>query len=457
MKKIAVFLALAGLLAPSLFATGKQEVTAAAAKGGPEVKWLPARERILAETYRLPEGAREAIAAEGTEKLVIYNWGELSFDPATLENGQMFTELTGVPIEWVGTPDEQMMPKLQPLFMARSDAVDIVPLDGTNYRAFVDRGWLLQVDFLWDEAVLNEFQSGLRNLIVDGHHYSGPQVARITDMMYYRPSMLQAAGYSRPPATLDELVEMAKKMTIDKDGNGSIDQWGYAFRAGGVLDGAEIVKAVALLYGVNPDRVDGKVQYNVPEVVRAADFLVKLRNEHKVVPPGVTAYQHGDVADLFLAGNVAIVIDPTYLYGRSIESAIKDDFAVALQPRAFPGGPTTVIQNWNGWGISNYSKNKTAALVFLDMYRSYIPQVREFALENNEVLLKKAYDHPDAKQIGYAEVLKQVTDTTIDVYRGQGEVYKAVIAEFQNALIGRKTAQQAMDDAQRQIDQIMGY
>lgn len=456
MKRNLIFILVAVAFVVPAFATGTTE-TPAAAQSYATIQWSPIAERITAETYQLPKGAKEAIAAEGTKKLVIYNWGDLSFDPATVENGKMFTQLTGVEIEWVGTPDEQMMPKLQPLFMAKSDAVDIVPLDATNYRAFTSRDWLMQVDMLWDEAALNEFQTGARNLIINGHHYSTPQVARVTDIMYYRPSMLKAAGYTNPPATLDEFVEMTKKLTLDKNKDGSIDQWGYAFRASGVLDGAEIIKSIALLYGVNPDNQNGKVKYNAPEVVRAVDFLVKLRNEYKVVPPGVTAYQHGDVADFFLSGNVAIVIDPTYLYARCMESSIKDDFGVALAPRAKKDGPSTVIQNWNGWGISTYSKNKAAALVFLDMYRSYPAQVREFVLENNEVLLKKAYEHPEAKKIGYSSVLSQITDTVIDVYPGQGEVYKAVIAEFQNALIGKKTPQAAMDDAQKQIDKIMGY
>ena len=422
------------------------------------VQWAPIVGRITADKYQLPKGAKEAIAAEGTKKLVIYNWGDLGFDPATLANGKMFTELTGVEIEFVGTPDEQMMPKLQPLFMAKSAAVDIVPLDGTNFRTFVSRNWLMQVDFLWDETTLSTaFQSGARNLMVDGHHYSTPQVARVTDIMYYRPSLLKAAGYTAPPTTLNELADMAQKLTIDKDKNGSIDQYGYAFRAGGVLDGAEVIKSIALLYGVNPDNFNGKVKYNDANVIAAVEFLTKLKNEYKVVPQGVTSYQHGDVADFFLSGNVAIVIDPTYLYARAADSPIKDDFAIALAPRAAKGGPSTVIQNWNGWGISNFSKNKTAAAVYLDMYRSFQAQKREFVLENNEVLLKKVYDDPEAKQIKYTDVLAQISDTVIDIYPNQGEVYKTVIAEFQNALIGKKTPKAAMDDAQAQINKIMGY
>ncbi len=437
------------------FASGAKE--SGGANAWESVKWSPIHDRVVAASYALPQGAKEAIAAEGTRKIVVYNWGDLEYDPATVGAGKLFTQLTGVQVEFVGTPDEQMMPKLQPLFMAKSDAVDIVPLDGTNYRAFVSRNWLMQVDFLWDDATLAEYQSGIRNLMVEGHFYCCPQVARVTDILYYRPSMLKAAGYSKPPATLDEFVEMAKKMTLDKDGNGSIDQWGYAFRASGVLDGAEIIKANALLYGVNPDNVKGKVKYNSAEVVKVVDMLVKMRNVDKSVPPGVTAYQHGDVADFFLSGNVAMVIDPTYLYQRCLDSALKDDFAVAIQPRARQGGPSTVIQNFNGWAVSNFSRNKTAALIYLDMYRSFQAQVREFVVENNEVLLKKAYDTPEAKKIGYTNVLAQISDTVIDVYPNQGDVYKAVIAEFQNALIGKKTAQAAMDDAQAQIDKVMGY
>lgn len=453
MKKVLMAILLSVVVLGFIFAQGAQEEV----KKSVEVQWLPAADRVVSKQYSLPPGALEAIKAEGTKKLTIYNWGDLSFDPATVLNGKRFTELTGVEIEWVGTADEQMMPKLQPLFMSKSSEVDIVPLDATNYRTFVDNGWLLDVSDLWDDATMAKYQKGAKNLVIDGKHYSVPQVARVTDMMYYRPSMLKKAGYTNPPATFDELVAMSKKMTLDIDKNGSIDQWGYAFRAGGVLDGAEIIKSIALLYGVNPDNYNGKVSYNNKETVKAVEYLVALRNTYKVVPPGVTAYQHGDVADLFLSGNVAIVIDPTYLYGRALDSPIKDDFAVAMPPAAYAGGPNTIIQNWNGWAVSKYSKNKSAAKVFLDYYRSYQAQVEEFILENNEVMLLEAYNHPKAKEIGYSSVLIKMTDTVVDVYQGQGEVYKNVIIEFQNALIGNKTPQQAMDDAQKQIDKVMKY
>ena len=454
---IAVLVAMPLMAGGQKEAAGKPKQAVSTSYDSSKVQWQPNHDRVVAQKYSVPKGAKEAIKAEGTKKIIVYNWGDLSWDPATLLNGAMFTRLTGVHVDFVGTPDEQMMPKLQPLFMAKSDAVDIVPLDETNYVEFASRGWLLPVDFLWDDATINEYTSGLKATIINGHWYSVPQVGRIIDMFYYRPSMLKAAGYNHPPKTWDELLEMAKKLTIDKNGDGKIDQWGFAFKAGGVLDGAQMIKAQSLLLGVNPDNVNGKVKYNTPESIKVVEGLVKMRNEYKVVPKGVTSFQHGDVADFFLSGNVAMVIEPTYLYARAKSSSIANDFAVALQPVAYEGGPRTQIQHWNGWALSVYSKNKTAGLVYMDLYRSLPGQTNEFAVENNEVYLKKAYDQPASKLVGYNNVLAQITDTVEDFFKGQGQVYKVVISEFQKALLGSKTAKQAMDDAQKQIDKIMGY
>jgi len=465
MAKKALTILLLLLVGVSLvFAGGQQEKEMKEEAGGSgtvydasKVQWDPNHERIVAKDYRVPAGAKEAIEAEGSTEIVVYNWGDLSWDPATLLNGSMFTRLTDVQVQFVGTPDEQMTPKLQPLFMAKSGAVDIVPLDETNYANYVSRGWLEEVDFLWDDETMSEYHSGLQATVLDGHYYSVPQVGRIIDVLYYRPSMLKAAGYDGPPETWEELVEMAQALTIDKNNDGQVDQWGFAFKGGGVLDGAQLIKAKSLLLGVNPDDVDGKVKFNTPETIRVVQLLMDLRNKYKVVPPGVTAYQHGDIADFFLSGNVAMVIDPTYLYARCMESELADDFDVAVQPLAFKGGPTTQIQHWNGWGLSKYSENKTAALIYMDIYRSYQGQVNEFAIENNEVFLKKAYEDPKSKLVGYNDVLAQIDDTVVDVYQGQGEVYKAVIAELQKALLESKTAEEAMNDAQKRIDKILGY
>jgi len=428
---------------------------------GYNIKWSPITPRITGPNYLMPEGLKEAISEEGTKEIVIYNWGDLTWDPATVLNGNLYTQMTGVKIQFVGTPDEQMQPKLQALFLARSPAVDVVPLDETLYVDFVSGGWLEPVDFLWDEESFSHYASGLASTIINGHHYSVPQVGRIIDMLYYRPSMLEKVGATEPPKTWEEFDLLAQKLTQDFDGDGNIDQWGYAFRAGGVLDGALTLKAASLLLGINPDNYkgSGKVVYNDPKTIQAVERFVKMRNDWKCVPPGVTAYQHGDVADLFLGGNVAMVIDPTYLYARCAapDSPIRDDFAITKQPLAYPDGPKTQIMHWNGWAVSKFSKNKAAAFAWLDWYRSLPAQVNEFYIENNDVFLLDAYEDPRAKLVPYYKLVQEILqDVVVDLYAKQGAVYKAVIREFQKALVGEKSAEQAMNDAQKEINNILG-
>lgn len=425
------------------------------------IKWEPIVPRIISETYQLPQGAKEVITEAGTKKMVAYNWGDLQWDPATLENGKVFKNLTGVDIEFVGLPDEQMYPKLQAIFLAKSPAVDIVPLDATLYVAFAKAGWLEPLDFLWTKEVWKQFSPGLRKAIeIDGHVYCVPQVSRITTALYYRPSMLKAAGYTEPPKTWDEFNEMAKKLTIDSNNDGVIDQWGHAYAGGGVQDGAYTLLSGMYLFGESAVQKNGRIVFNSPGAVKTLERMAKLRNELKVVPQAVTSYQHGDTEDLFRGGKVAMIIEPTSFFAditNKKESPIADDVAIAPQPIATKGGPTTTNLEINMWGVSRFSKAKEAAISFCNYYQSRQAAVNEFTMESNEPWNLSVFSDEKIKQLSpsYLHVVQEsLKDTRTEVFADQGIIYKTVIREVQNALLGQKTAKKALDDAQAEINQI---
>jgi multiple sugar transport system substrate-binding protein len=421
------------------------------------IQWSPMASRLLADTYQLPAGAKEAIAQDGVKKIVAYNWGDLQYDPATVKNGKIFSGLTGVDIEFVGLPDEQMYPKLQAVFMAKSPAVDIVPLDATLYYTFVKAGWLEPLDYLWTNETWKLFSPGLRKAIeIDGHVYCVPQVSRIIPALLYRPSMLKAAGYSAPPKTWDEFNEMAKKLTVEK--NGVTEQWGYAFDGGGVQDGAYTLMNAMYLLGEKIVQNNGSVKFNTPGAVKALDRYVKMRNEWKVVPPSVTSYQHGDVEDLFKGGKVAMIIEPSDTFADCLDktSPIANDVAIASQPVAYKGGPTTTNLEINMWGVSRFSKAKNAGAIWCDYYHGKQAAVNEFTIESNEPWMFSVLQDPQVNKImnpQYLNVVKEaLKDTRTEVFANQGLVDKIVITEIQNALTGQKTAKKALDDAQAEID-----
>jgi len=393
------------------------------------IKWEPIAPRVTSETYTLPLGAKEAIEESGAKKIV---GGGLEWDPATVKNGDIFTDLTGVDMEFVGLPDEQMYPKLQAIFFAKSPAVDIVPLDATLYVAFAQAGWLEPLDFLWTEETWEQFSPGLRDAIeVEGHVYCVPQVARILTALYYRPSMLKAAGFSAPPKTWAEFDEMAKKLTVDEDGDGVIDQYGFAFSGGGIQDGAYTLMTNMYLLGEKIVQDDGSIVFNSP----------------------------GDTQDLFRGGKVAMVIEPTSFYADITDkeqSAIADDVGIAPQPIAVEGGPSTSNLEINMWGVSRFSKYKEAAYVWCDYYRSRQAAVNEIIMETNEpwnLSVLKDEEVINSLKTDYLNVVKEsLKDTRTEIFADQGMAYNIVIREIQNALIGKKTSQEALDDAQAEIE-----
>ena len=53
-----------------------------------------------------------------------------------------------------------------------------------------------------------------------------------TFAMGYRPDLFEAAGVTAFPDNWDELVTVAEQLTVDKDGDGRTDQYGFCFPAG---------------------------------------------------------------------------------------------------------------------------------------------------------------------------------------------------------------------------------
>jgi multiple sugar transport system substrate-binding protein len=83
---------------------------------------------------------------------------------------------------------------------------------------------------------------------VDGKIYGVPWTVD-TMVLAYRPDLFEAGGVTDFPATWPELQETAQKLTLDKDGDGRTDQYGFCFPAGSGPDGAIWFIVNAYLWG----------------------------------------------------------------------------------------------------------------------------------------------------------------------------------------------------------------
>jgi multiple sugar transport system substrate-binding protein len=180
----------------------------------------------------------------------------------------------------------------------------------------------------------------------------------------YRKDMFDAAGVKYPdpskPMTIDEVVELAKKLTIVKDGKviqyawnptGSEPWYGFILNRGGTLYDS----------WVNPTRVT----INTPEgIAGLADF--KRLIDEKVMPPVAeqSGNQWGDGGLASLRTNKVAMAD---LGPWNFADIVKDNLPIGntVYPVAKAGDTSVLISGANGYGINKDSKNAEAAWTFL--------------------------------------------------------------------------------------------
>jgi len=186
----------------------------------------------------------------------------------------------------------------------------------------------------------------------------------ITFYLYYRKDWFAQAGL-KPPATFDEFLAAAKKMTDPaknqygfglRGGAGGQDQW-LAFMVGG---GARMVDG------------QGRVIINSPEAVKVNQWYIDLFRVHKVAPPSAPTDAYAQVLGAFQAGNTAMM---AHHVGSSVLVTQKlgaGNVGVVPIPAADPAKPATMA-TMSGNVVFVTSKQKEAAFTFISWLSETTP------------------------------------------------------------------------------------
>jgi multiple sugar transport system substrate-binding protein len=181
-------------------------------------------------------GVKETADVKQDEQITLEWW---SWSPEMKEKNQQIidkyeSEHPNVTIEITMMSASEYWPKLR-IRANQGNLPDIFGISSATLEEWAEDGLLRNLDeFINSDNTKNQFYSNLLDStkeIAGGEHYYALPFALVTTNLYYNKDMFDAAGISYPTDdwTWDDFRAAAKALTLDKDNDGTIDQWGFWF------------------------------------------------------------------------------------------------------------------------------------------------------------------------------------------------------------------------------------
>lgn len=180
-------------------------------------------------------------------------------------------------------------------------------------------------------------------------------------VVYYRKDLLAETGID--PASLktwDGLLDAAKKLTKDNDGDGVTDVWGFGLPLA-PLKTESTPTLIGMLSGDEPvfDGCTANWATDIGE--KSLQYTVDLIKEHGVTPKDAIVYNVDDITEQFIAGRYAIAITSNLRYSVIAKGAEfgTENIGIMAWPSwdGVKSGPMPV----SGWWISAWDKSPQLA------------------------------------------------------------------------------------------------
>lgn len=234
-----------------------------------------------------------------------------------------------------------------------------------QFPLYAKNGYILSLEDYADE----EKRAGYPELALDYCSYDGQLMGipfgAVNSVMFYNKDMFEEAGIESVPTTWDELLETAKALTKDTDGDGETDQWGMMFEMDDCWQPLTyIIQAGADQWNENMTNIG----FNNEQGIQGLEFFNKLYNEEKVVLPLEMYTNKDEERAYFYNGQVAMFPQQIHYV-----NTIREASDINLGAFALPSGPAEDSEhaNWNFanigmLSISSQTKYPDAAWKFVE-------------------------------------------------------------------------------------------
>ncbi|MCM8901045.1 extracellular solute-binding protein [Caldicoprobacter algeriensis] len=363
-------------------------------------------------------------------------------------------------VEYVNIPWDQYLQQFITAAMAGDSIGELVTLDSRwFYPTAVANGYLCDLnDFakqgIFDFTEPKWNQDFLKWCTFDGKIYGyaiGKTYPR--SVLFWNKSLFEREGlpdlyelFFNGEWTWEKMLEIAKKATKDKDGDGKIDQWG--------LSGIDL--GAAFVFSNNAEFVDVSDPYHPKFVLDSPNALEALQawqdfvQKHKVVEVNPEGAPWDYPRQSFANGNVAMLYTQWWMVD-DIKNSMKDEYGIVL----FPKGPkaTDYVSQYSGFTIDvipSTVKNPEQVAIFQNEMTEPYPD--EDPEEWKDYYIERLYD---TKSVEVIEMLINKGLSKVDWFASFDDVLQmsyTFMAEIQN---GSKTPQVAISEVAQQAQTLL--
>jgi len=288
----------------------------------------------------------------------------------------------------------------------------------------------------------------------DGKVYGIP-FRHATHGLFFNKTLLAEKGFDRPPESFAEVIEYARALTYTRDDGTKVH--GIIWGGTGPANLADVVR----VHGGDFITSDMEVLVNSEGTVEAISLLADFYKEG-VLPQAFINFTTEDVITFMQQGRAAMAIGPFGRY-RPFNDPEASNFAGEIDVMAIPGfsGDTQAAAKTEVWALSipANAPDKDLAWSFVK-HLSTLDAATRAAVNGNGPVRSGAYEDPRVKDLvpyAAAEAAAVVTARVpLPGFEKSAQADDAIKEEIQAALLGAKSAQQAMDDLQRRLERLIG-
>ena len=333
-----------------------------------------------------------------------------------------------------------------PMFFSKGFAKDLTPFIEKEGPGFLDAWYPLPIKLMKHNGKMHAMPGDYMTMV-----------------LFYNTNMFKAAGLdpNNPPKTWDEFLVFAKKLTLDTDGDGKVDQWGFG--TVGAKSPGFSMRFGPFIWSHGADYLAPDLKrsaLNTPEANDAFRFFVELYTRHKVVPPGLTAMNPQEVRTQFAQKKVAMILGSGWT--PPIVNKINPDLnafeVLKCAPAPMKAKQATAI--WlSSWVMSPNTKHPDEAWELMKFITSKEMELKWF-VDNRVTSSRKDVSGvaPEILNDKFASVMaSQLPNGKVEPQISQWpEIMDTFTTSLQESIVGMKSPEKALSEADKRTNAILG-